>query len=90
MRSKPIFTNKTYGYDVKDFLVHTLSPCVISATIIVATLMLFVKLVPESLGRFFLTFGIAEVMIIAFGYFIVLDNVERERLKNYVLRLGRI
>ena len=41
------------------------------------------QLIVPSVGRFFVTFSTAEVMILGLGYLIVLDKTEKKQVSNY-------
>ena len=78
------YANKCYEYDIKGFLWKTLLPCLVSVAIIVAALIPITHFIQPSVGRFFLVFGLAEVLIIVLGYVVVLDKTERNRLVSFV------
>lgn len=78
------YAKKTYDYDILGFLRKTLLPCLVLVAIIVAALLLVTCVLRPSAGRFFLVFGMAEVLIILLGYAVVLDKTEKDRLLDFV------
>lgn len=78
------YAKKNYDYDVRGFLVHTLVPCALCVVFIVAAMFTLNTMISPSVGRFFVTFGVAEMMILGLGYWVVLDKSEREKALSFV------
>ena len=78
------YAKKNYDYDVRGFLVHTLVPCALCVVFIVAAMFTLNTMMSPSVGRFFVTFGVAEMMILGLGYWVVLDKSEREKALSFV------
>lgn len=78
------YAKKNYDYDVRGFIVGTLIPCSLLVTVLAIAMVALTNAVPPSTGRFFMTFGVAELLIIILGYFMALNKAEKERTKNYV------
>jgi O-antigen/teichoic acid export membrane protein len=77
------YAHKTYDYDLKVFFRQILIPCIFVVIILVSIMFLVTLLLDPSVGRFFITFFVAELVICSLGYYIILDKVE----KGYVLVL---
>ena len=58
------YAKKNYDYDVREFLVHTMMPCVLCVALIVAAMFTLNTMMSPPVGRFFVTFGVAEMMIL--------------------------
>lgn len=78
------YAKKNYDYDVRGFLVHTMLPCILCVILIVAAMITLNEVMSPSVGRFFVTFGVAEMMILGLGYWVVLDKSEREKALSFV------
>ena len=78
------YAHKTYNFDVKAFLCHTLFPCLISIGIIVAPVITLVWLMPPTFGRFVSIFAVSEMLICISGYTIVFTKDERNKILSYV------
>lgn len=78
------YARKGYGYDLRSFLTGIFLPCLLMVTIIVGLLMLLTYIFTPSLYRFFLTFFFSELAIIGFGFLIVLNDVEKHMILNYI------
>lgn len=74
------YAKKTYEYDIIGFLHHTLLPCLLCVGIVVIVMITIINFVQASAVRFFITFGVSEAIICLFGYYLVLDKVERLRV----------
>lgn len=77
------YAKKTYNYDIVGFLRHTLVPCLLSVGLVVIVMLVIVNYVQASVARFFIVFGVSEVMICMLGYYLVLDKVERTRVIGF-------
>ena len=78
------YAKKDYDYDVREFLVHTMLPCILCVFLIVAAMITLNEVMSPSVGRFFVRFGLAEVMIITLGFWVVLDKTEREKALSFL------
>ena len=74
------YSKKCYDYNVKNFVRHTLLPCLLTVLVIVSVLLPMVLLIHPSVARFFIVSCMAEGLIGVLGYFVVLDVIERKRL----------
>lgn len=79
-----VYAQKTFNYDVRRFLQHTLLPCVIAVVIVIAPMLAITHLIPPTTGRFFLVFVVSELLICVMGYTVVLTKDERGRLVDFM------
>jgi O-antigen/teichoic acid export membrane protein len=80
------YARKYYNYDILYFLKSILLPCLLTVSVIVVVLSTIITLVQPSVIRFFLVFGISEVLIASMGYFVIMDSTEKRRIEGLVLR----
>lgn len=78
------YAHQRYDYDVNQFLRSILFPCLIVVSIVVAAMIVLTFYLAPSVGRFFLVFGISEVLIIGLGYFIVLNSREKQQIVSFL------
>jgi len=52
--------------------------------IVVLGLLFIIKTLQPSLGRFFLVFGISELLICVLGYGVLLNQLERDWIKSFL------
>lgn len=74
------YAHKCYDYDIEMFIRHILFPALLVVAVVVAGLFFVIHYFQTSTGRFFLVFGICEVLICILGYGVMLDNVERKQI----------
>lgn len=77
------FAHKGYDYDIGFFIRRILLPCVITVLMIIPVLMVIIKVIESSWGRFFIVLFVAEALILSLGYMIVLDGKEKVLVKKY-------
>ena len=82
-----IYAKKTYQYSITSFVKNILCPCCITVAVVSLIMMLFILSVQPSVFRFCFSLLISEVVIMICGYAIVLNNEEREKVKNVILKL---
>ena len=80
------YAHQRYDYDVKHFLSNILSPCLTVLVIVVAVMLTLTLSFAPTVGRFFLVFGVSEIMIVGLGYLILLDHKEKEQVTNFVVK----
>lgn len=78
-----------YDYNIRDFVRHTLLPCVLTVLVIVSVLLPMVLLIHPSVERFFMVSCVAEGLIGVLGYFMVLDTIERKRLLEFLRKVKK-
>lgn len=78
------YAHKCFDYDVKKFMRDILLPCLLVAAIVVAGMFLITHCLHPSTGRFFLVFGICEVLLCILGYGVLLDKVERQQVVLFI------
>lgn len=83
------YAKKTFDYPVRTFISTILIPCSICVAIVVAVMLGFVTYFESSIARFVVSVALSESIIILSGYFIVLNQSERERIKAIVQKLLR-
>lgn len=83
------YARKCYGYDIMAFIKRILVPCLFVAGIIVATNIIITGFLSPSVTRFLIVFVLSEVMICGLGYFILLNNKEKEYVKVFVKNFNK-
>lgn len=81
------YAKKSFDYDVLGFVWETLFPCLLSVLIIVAPLLFITQTMSPSTQRFFLVFGVAEILIVLMGYVVVLNKSERKWALGFLKRV---
>lgn len=74
----------TYNYDITGFIKQTLLPCLLTVLIAVIPIIVIIISIPQSIIRFFIVFGLSEIIICGLGYTLVLSKIEREKVINLV------
>ena len=77
------YAHKCCAYDIIYFLKHILLPCLAVVAILVSIMLLITWQISPSVGRFFISFFVAEVLICLLGYYIVLDRSEKAHVVSY-------
>lgn len=78
------YAKKNFKYDIREFLLHTLAPCLFCVSVIVMVMVLITQLLTPSMWRFLITFVVAEVLICGMGYLLVLDKLEKTRITAFI------
>ena len=80
------YAHKNFDYNIRQFIQRILIPCVLTVVLIIAILLIVIHnihLCPSG-GRFCLITLIAEVLILGFGYIIVLNQIEKAQVVHFV------
>jgi O-antigen/teichoic acid export membrane protein len=83
------YAHQQYEYNVNQFLRGILLPCLIVVIIVVAAMLGITLNFAPTIGRLFVVFGLAEILIIGLGYFILLNNREKEQVTLFVKQLKK-
>lgn len=79
------YAHKIFDYDLNGFMCHILLPCVMIVVILVSVMMFIIQYIPTTIFRFFVVFGVAEILILGLGYEILFSKIEKKQIFNYVL-----
>lgn len=82
-----IYAKKTYQYPIASFIKDILCPCCIAVVLITVVMMAFIHVVEPSFFRCCLSLLLSESIILLCGYAIVLNHIEREKVKNIFQKL---
>lgn len=82
-----IYAHNKYAYDIRLFFKSILTPCIIIVAIVVAVMFCLTLNFAPSVGRFILVIGISEVLIITLGYFILLNNREKQQVISFLKQI---
>lgn len=78
------YAHQRYDYSIKQFLRNILFPCLIVVALLVAAMLSLTLYLAPTVGRFFLVFGLSEVLIITLGFFILLNGREKQQVASFV------
>lgn len=78
------YARRNYEYSIRSFIKSILSPCLISVVLVVLVMLFINHFVEYSIGRFFISLGVSEILICFLGYYVVLDTLERQRVLKFV------
>lgn len=78
------YARKCFGYDVNFFLKNILLPSLSVAVLVVTPMLLVTININPSIGRFFIVFGLSELLICTLGYLILLDKREKEQVMTFI------
>ena len=84
------FAKKNYNYDLSYFVKKILLPCLAVAAIVVASMLFITQAFSPGVWRFFLVFGIAELLICLLGYYILLDTQEKKYAITFVRNVFKL
>ena len=76
-----VYAKKTFKYSVRTFISSILIPCTFCVAIIWAVMLGFIRHFEPTTARFFTSVILSESIIMLGGYFIVLDQSERARIR---------
>lgn len=82
-----VYAKKTFKYPVRTFIRSILIPCVVCVTTICAVMISFIHYFEPTTTRFFTSVILSESIIMLCGYFIVLNQSERERVRTIVQKV---
>lgn len=80
------YAHHRYEYDIKQFLRDIFFPCLVVVAIVVAAILMLTYYLAPTVGRFFLVFGVSEVMIVGLGYLILLDHREKNQVSGIIVK----
>lgn len=84
------YARKCFGYDVKLFISKILLPSLCVVALVITPMLFLTMSIKPSVERFFIVFGLSELLICTLGYFILLDKREKDQIvyfvKNYFKR----
>ncbi len=78
------YARKCFGYDVTLFFRSILLPSLCVVTLVVTPVLLITISIDPSVVRFFIVFGLSELLICMLGYFILLDKREKEQVMTFI------
>jgi len=78
------YAHKCFEYDINAFFKQIFMPGLLMVAIVVLGLLFIIKTLQPSLGRFFLVFGISELLICVLGYGVLLNQLERDWIKSFL------
>ena len=81
------YAKTTFNYPVRTFISSILVPCVFCVTIVVAVMLGFISYFESTIVRFFASVAISESVIMLSGYFIVLNQTEKEMVRAIVRKV---
>ena len=78
------FANKTFEYSIKVFLKSILPQCLITIVIVTASLYFFTTNIDSSIMRLIASTLLSTIIILSFGYMILLNRFEKEKLVRFI------
>lgn len=81
------YARKCYNYSINNFTKEILLPCLLCVSIVVSCSFLIRSLLTLGVTRFCVSLLISELVILATGYFVVLNNEEKKSAKNILIKL---
>ena len=82
-----VYAKKTFKYPIRTFISSILVPCAICVTIVCAIMFSFINYFESTITRFFVSVVLSESIIMLSGYFIVLNQSERGRVRTIVQKV---
>lgn len=82
-----VYAKKTYQYPVQSFIKSILAPCSILIAIVAVVMIIFVNSFESTIARFFLSILLSESTIMLCGYFILLNHIEKEKVKVFIQKI---
>lgn len=82
-----VYAKKTFNYPARTFISSILVPCAFCVTIVVAVMFGFVNYFESTIARFLASVALSETVIMLSGYFIVLNQSEREKIRAVVQKV---
>lgn len=85
-----IYAKKYYDYNLTLFIKRILIPCLFVVIFVSMTLLFISNLFATEITKFIVDFIVSEIMILFLGYFIILDKVEKNKIKQIAIKfLGK-
>lgn len=78
------YSHKNYQYDIANFLRCILLPSCTLMALCTCIIHVITRMMEPSIGRFLITWLSSEIVIILFGYIILLDAQERLKIKKII------
>lgn len=78
------YARRNYDYSIRSFCKSILLPCLISVVLVSLVMISINLLINYSIGRFFISFSVSEILICILGYYVVLDTFERQRVLKFI------
>lgn len=79
-----VYAKKTFNYSIRTFISTIFVPCSFCVMIVLIAMLGFVNYFESTIARFFASVALSESIITLSGYFIVLNQSERERIRVIV------
>jgi len=81
------YAHQRYDYSIKQFIRNILFPSLIVVIMVVTAMLVLTLNIEPSVGRFFLVFGLSEVLIITLGYSLLLNYREKQQVLSFAKQI---
>lgn len=81
-----VYAHKLYNYDLNNFLRTLLFPSILLICITSCILLVITNMLQYGYLRFFVVGIVSTLLSLGGGYFLLLDSLERQKVKQFVFK----